>query len=511
MGGGRGPVTSGRFAALHGALRGVVTSVASAARSRGMDEPLPTHLAPRPVLVDDTQARLSATHVREVLAPRSALGVASIVAEAAQRGLAVTVAGGRNAMARQAFGTDAVLVDTRALTRVRGLDRAKHLLEVEAGIQWPELIAATHALDLPGEPPLGIVQKQTGADRISLGGSVAVNAHGRGLTLPPLGGQVEALEVVRADGSLVHCSREVEPELFALVLGGYGLCGVTTAVTLRLTERVPVRRRVMVRTTDGLMEAMHERAAQGFRFGDLQFDIDSTSDGFLRRGVFSCYEPTDEVPDASPLPHRLDVATWRELAFLAHTNKRRAFELYAAHYLRTDGQVYWSDTHQLATYVEGYHEGLDTRLGATCRGTEVITELYAPRAAFEPFLADLRAALRRTAADVVYGTIRVIERDDDAFLAWARERWACVVLNLHVEHSSEGLARAKRQFRAAIDAALVHGGSFYLPYHAWATGDQLRAGHPRLAAFLAHKSTQDPRDTLRSDWLTALRATLGAG
>jgi FAD/FMN-containing dehydrogenase len=474
-----------------------------------MNELQPARRAPRTVLVDDTHARLSATRVREVLAPRSALGVASIVADAARRGLAVTVAGGRNAMARQAFGTDAVLVDTRALTRVRGLDRAARLLEVEAGIQWPELIAATHALDLPGEPSLGIVQKQTGADRISLGGSVAVNAHGRGLTLPPLGGQVEALEVVRADGSLVWCSREVEPELFGLVLGGYGLCGITTAVSLRLTERVPVRRKVEVRTTDGLMGAMHERAAQGFRFGDFQFDIDPASDGFLRRGVFSCYEPTAAASVQRVLSHRLDAAAWRELAFLAHTDKRRAFELYAAYYMRSDGQVYWSDTHQLATYVEGYHEDLDARLGATCRGTEVITELYAPRAGFEAFLVGLRAALRETAADVVYGTIRVIERDDDAFLAWAREPWACVVLNLHVEHSPEGLARAQRQFRAAIDAALEHGGSFYLPYHAWATGDQLRAGHPRLEAFLARKAALDPRDTLRSDWLTGLRATLG--
>lgn len=224
--------------------------------------------------------------------------------------------------------------------------------------------------------------------------------------------------------------------------------------------------------------------------------------------MFSCYEPIDDTCCASALPHRLDASRWRELAFLAHTDKRRAFELDAAHYLCTDGQVYASDTHQLATYVEGYHEDLDARLGATCSGTEVITELDAPRAAFEPFLGDLRAALRRTEADVIYGTIRVIERDEDAFLAWAREPWACVVLNLHVERSPTGLVRAQRQFRAAIDAALAHAGSFYLPYHAWATADQLRAGHPRLGAFLARKAALDPRDTLRSDWLMGLRATL---
>ena len=37
----------------------------------------------------------------------------------------------------------------------------------------------------------GIVQKQTGADRLSLGGALACNAHGRGLALKPIVDQVE--------------------------------------------------------------------------------------------------------------------------------------------------------------------------------------------------------------------------------------------------------------------------------------------------------------------------------
>ncbi len=461
------------------------------------------------VLVNDTHARLSPTSVYRVVTPPDTEAVARCVRSASEQGRALTVAGGRNAMARQAFGTDAVLVDTAALTRVRRFEPDARTLEVEAGIQWPALIAATRALDAPGRVPLGIVQKQTGADRLSLGGSVAVNAHGRGLTLPPLGAQVESLEVVRADGEIVRCSRAENVELFSLALGGYGLFGIVTAVELRLAPRHAVRRRVEVRATDGLMEAMRERADAGFSFGDLQFSVDPTSDDFLRQGVFSCYEPCANVSEDATLPPRLDAARWRDLAYLAHTDKRRAFEAYAAHYLATDGQVYASDTHQLATYVEGYHEDVDRRLGARCPGTEVITELYAPRASFEAFLVDLRQALRRTGADVIYGTVRVIERDEDAFLAWAREPWACVVLNLHVEHSPEGIARAQGQFRAAIDAALTHGGNLYLTYHAWATGPQLRAGHPRLEAFLARKAELDPEDTLRSDWLTRIRAQLG--
>ncbi len=41
---------------------------------------------------------------------------------------------------------------------------------------------------------------------------------------------------------------------------------------------------------------------------------------------------------------------------------------------------------------------------------------------------------------VIYGTIRLIERDEESFLAWAREPWACIIFNLHLEHTSAGFA-----------------------------------------------------------------------
>ena len=55
--------------------------------------------------------------------------------------------------------------------------------------------------------------------------------------------------------------------------------------------------------------------------------------------------------------------------------------------------------------------------------------------------------------NVIYGTIRLIERDDESVLAWAREPWACVVFNLHVDHSPEGLGKAQRDFRRLIERA----------------------------------------------------------
>jgi len=44
-------------------------------------------------------------------------------------------------MGGQEFGADTLLIDVRRLNRILDLNRQTGVLEVEAGIEWPELIA----------------------------------------------------------------------------------------------------------------------------------------------------------------------------------------------------------------------------------------------------------------------------------------------------------------------------------------------------------------------------------
>jgi hypothetical protein len=96
--------------------------------------------------------------------------------------------------------------------------------------------------------------------------------------------------------------------------------------------------------------------------------------------------------------------------------------------------------------------------------------------------------------------VRLIEREDETVLAWAREPWACIVFNLHVDHTPEGIERAADAFRRLIDRALAHGGSFYLTYHRWATREQVEAAYPQFVEFLHEKLRCDPEERFQSDW-----------
>lgn len=451
------------------------------------------------VVVNDIHSQLNETTVRRIARPASTGALQRLVRESAQRGEAISIAGGRHAMGGQQFGEDTVLVDVTAMNRIRRFDRERGLVEVEAGVQWPAVVRALIDRQRGARRQWGIAQKQTGADRLTIGGALAANAHGRGLRLAPLVADVEALELVDAAGERRLCSRTSNPELFRLVIGGYGLFGIITSATLRLVPRRKVRRLVEIRRVDGLMEAFDRQIADGALYGDFQFDIDPASDDFLRRGVFSCYQP---VPDSTPIndaQKELEDDDWAALLALAHTDKSTAFDRYSGFYLSTNGQVYWSDLHQLSTYLDDYHRRLDERLKRP-RGTEMITEIYVPRARLADFFAEIRETFRNNGAEIVYGTVRLIERDTETFLAWAREPWACTIFNLHVEHTPAGVERSADAFRSLIDMAIRRGGSYFLTYHRHASREQVEACYPQMAEFLRLKHRYDPGLRFQSEW-----------
>jgi FAD/FMN-containing dehydrogenase len=462
-------------------------------------------------VVNDIHSALNPTAVARVAEVASVEDVQRELAGAQRQGHAVIAAGGRHAMGGQQFARGGVVLDTRQLDRVISFDRQRGLIEVEAGIQWPELVdALAHAQDPQDPNRWTISQKQSGADRFSLGGTVSANGHGRGLTLAPIVADIESMKLVDPAGAVRLLSRDRDRDLFSLVAGGYGLLGVITGVTLRLTRAAVLERVVEIRSVDGLSGAFADRIRDGHVFGDFQFSIDERSESFLRDGVFSCYRPVDPetpIPEGQRVLSRND---WGRLLYLAHTDRAAAYRIYAEHYAATSGQLYRSDRLQMADYDDGYHLAIDAARKAPHRSTEMISELYVPRDRLADFMAEASHALRSTSVPVIYGTVRLIERDSDSLLAWAREPWACVIINLCTEHTADGIERSAAAFRTLIDLAVDRGGSYFLTYHRWATIDQLLAAHPRFPDFVAAKRAHDPGGLLQSEWYRHYQDALDA-
>ena len=455
---------------------------------------------PPGILVNDVHSQLNSTRVFRIAAPDSLDAVRALLSGARKERRPVCISGSRHAMGGQQFCADALMLDIRKLNRALAFDRERGLIEVESGMQWPQLLEYLQLSQRGAEKAWAFAQKQTGADRLTMGGCLSANIHGRGLTMPPFINDVESFKLVDARGNLRTCSRTENAELFKLAIGGYGLFGFAYSITLRLVPRRKLERVVEVRDIDGLPAAFAERIRDGFTYGDFQYAIDQNSADFLNRGVFSCYRPVEDERPMPSLQRELGDSDWLDLLSLAHTDKFEAFRRYAAYYLSTNGQLYWSDEHQMSAYPDDYHRALDKKMDAPNKATEAITEIYCERDSLERFMGEVRDHARREGVNIIYGTIRLIEQDRESFLPWARKPYACVIFNLHIEHTTGGVIRGADALRRLIDIGLRHGGSYFPTYHRYALQRQVQACYPQFPEFLKLKRKYDPEELFQSEW-----------
>jgi decaprenylphospho-beta-D-ribofuranose 2-oxidase len=116
--------------------------------------------------------------------------------------------------------------------RILSFDPATGVLRAEAGLSLRDMnrIFLPRGFFTPVTP---------GTEFVTLGGMVAADVHGKNHHRAGcFGNYVRALRMRVADGRIVECSREVEPDLFRATVGGMGLTGHILEVEFPLI-RVP--------------------------------------------------------------------------------------------------------------------------------------------------------------------------------------------------------------------------------------------------------------------------------
>jgi L-gulono-1,4-lactone dehydrogenase len=157
--------------------------------------------------------------------PRSEAEISAAIKDAAAAGLQVRALGSGHSFT-PAAATAGLALDLSLWTGVTAADTQTGLVTVRSGTTLRALNASLAELGL-AMANLGDIDAQT------IAGALATGTHGTGARLGGLATQVEALDLVLADGSLVSCSASTRPDLFAAARIGLGALGVVTAVTLR--------------------------------------------------------------------------------------------------------------------------------------------------------------------------------------------------------------------------------------------------------------------------------------
>ncbi len=215
--------------------------------------------------------------------------------------------GGGYSYAAASFGGGSSVLDLTEFDRILGFDEDAMRIEVQAGATLGTVLSVTGPRNL-------ILSVQPGYPRITVGGCIAANVHGKN---PYLEGtftdQVESLTLFHPRFGTREIDRRSAPELFLLTCGGLGLSGVILSATLRLKAiagwTARVERTEIASLSDGLraVRSMSEGSAFAYTWHDGVPRRSTFGRGFVYRGNIVDGAPFSEIGETVS-PDRLGLA-----------------------------------------------------------------------------------------------------------------------------------------------------------------------------------------------------------
>jgi FAD/FMN-containing dehydrogenase len=181
---------------------------------------------------------------------------------------------------------DVCLLNEGTLVRTTGMDRLLDfnpetgVLTAEAGITLAQILdfAVPRGFFLPVTP---------GTKYVTLGGAIANDIHGKNHHIAgTFGCHVPQFEVVRSDGTRIHCSPTDNPDFYSATIGGLGLTGLITWAQLRLKPIVSRKIDYQGIQFHGIDEFLDlTMQAQHIEYTVSWIDVTSTGKNFAR-GIF---------------------------------------------------------------------------------------------------------------------------------------------------------------------------------------------------------------------------------
>jgi FAD/FMN-containing dehydrogenase len=447
-------------------------------------------------LVRADVARLSPARVARIDSASEVADLQRVVRDAVAKGLKVSISGSRHSQGGHTYVAGGVVLNMRSFNRVLAVDTTALTIHVQSGATWDEVQRAL--------APRGLAIKVMQSSNIfTVGGTLSANAHGRDIDVTQLVEVVNRFQLLLANGDIVEVSRDSNPELFSLVIGGYGMYGVILDVTLRVTR-------------DELYEQSavsvdYKAFAQHF-FETVQRDSQI---------VFMLARPSID-PDPASFLREIVVATWRRApagATGSFTLTEEAHVMRDRFFFGISRKFDWAKSLRWrlqkkvelgagAARVVSRNNSMRPPLAPlefldynSSDDTDIIQEYYVPVENFVPFMDRFREILVNNRMNILSSTVRYVTPNAIPVLAYAPTRPVFAIIQMsNVGLSPEAQAHAETTTQQLVDAAIQYGGTYYLTYQLYPTPEQLHRAYPNAAQAFARKRFYDPNETFSSQF-----------
>jgi len=163
-----------------------------------------------------------------VYRPTEAAGILEAFEIARQTGRSVGLRGAGRSYGDASLNAENLVLDLSRMNRILAWDPQGGVITVEPGVTVQQLWQ--YVIEDGWWPAV-----VPGTMYATLGGCAAMNIHGKNnWRVGPIGDHITEFRAVLPGGEQVTCSRAQRPELFHAFIGGFGMLGCFTAITLQL-------------------------------------------------------------------------------------------------------------------------------------------------------------------------------------------------------------------------------------------------------------------------------------
>jgi FAD-linked oxidoreductase len=415
--------------------------------------------------------------------PRTLEGLIYAVRQASEGGLAIHTAGSGHSFTDAAL-TGGAMVRIEALNRMLDVDRGTGLVKVEAGITLADLSALLweHGLALEN---LGDIDTQT------LAGAISTATHGTGARFRNLAAQVEALELVLADGSVIEVSEDADPPAFRAARVGVGALGVIYAVTVRGVPAFVMRRVDSPQPLEATLAGIDDLAARNEHFEFFVFPHTDTALVIERNRFEAPARPRGRVDAyvSEILIENYGMDALSRIARRFPTSIPRLANFAARQFSRTE------------------RTDRSYRVFASERRVRFTEMEYAiPREHGPDAVRGVLALIRERGFPVGFPIEFRLVAPDDAFLSPAHEREAAYV----AVHQYQG-APWEPYFRAVEEIMDSYGGRPHWGKRHFQTAETLAGRYPRWRDFQKVRARLDPEGRFSNAYTDRVLGPVGSG
>jgi decaprenylphospho-beta-D-ribofuranose 2-oxidase len=417
----------------------------------------------------------------------------ALLKEAKEKNLKVSIAGSRHSQGGQTWTDGGLVLDMKGFDRMLSLDEKARTLTAQAGATWDDVQRYIN--------PHGLAVKVMQSSYVfTLGGTLSANAHGRDIATTSVVETVESFHLLLADGSLLTVSRSENPELFSLVIGGYGMFGVIVDVTLHLADDELLERRAAVLDYKEF-PVYFEKQVKGDPETVLMLARPSIDPrDFLKEMVVTTWSRTGRAePAAAHTLGEEEGVVQEKLAF----NLSRSYDWAKTLRWKLQKRVESTPGRTKLITRNNSMRPPETPLAFldyySSTRTDIIQEYYVPTRSFVPFMDAFRKILQQGRMDVISSTVRYVKANDETALAYApKEDCFAIIQMSNVGLSQEEQANAERVTQEIVDASIRYDGRYYLTYQLYPTPAQLRRAYPKADFVFERKRHYDPDERFSS-------------